>query len=173
VPATLLFNVVVVFSHWPTVVSASVTHAPVHYLVHVAVVLSALVMWLPIFGPLPELRFSLGLQMVHLFLQSVVPTVPAGWLVFADSVVYKSYDRAGKIWGMTAIEDQQVAAAIMKVVGGTYLWLVIGVLFIRFATLAEQDDRDRGMALDRRSPELTWAEVEKALAEAGPAPREG
>ena len=39
---------------------------------------TALLMWLPIAGPFPELRFSLPVQMIFLFLQSIIPTVPAG-----------------------------------------------------------------------------------------------
>ena len=33
--------------------------------------------------------------MIYLFLQSVVPTVPAAWLTFAEGAVYKAYDTAG------------------------------------------------------------------------------
>jgi putative membrane protein len=172
VPATIAFNVVVVFSHWPAVVQASIDTAAVHYGVHVLVVATSLLMWTGIVSPLPELRFSLPVQAGHLFLQSIVPTVPAGILIFAEHVAYDAYDRAGQIWGMTALEDQQVAAAIMKVGGATYLWVIIAAIFIRFATRAQADDRARGIELDRRSPELTWAEVERELAEAGPAPPE-
>lgn len=172
VPASLFFNAVVVLSHWPAVVNRAVDSAPLHYGVHLLVVLSAAAMWMGICGPLPELRFSLPVQMGHLFLQSVVPTVPAGWLVFADAVVYKTYDRVGHLWGMTAVEDQQIAAALMKVVGGLYLWCIIVALFARFAERSQDDDRERGIPLDRRSPALTWADVERELATAPPAPHE-
>ncbi|MGD9798486.1 MAG: cytochrome c oxidase assembly protein [Acidimicrobiia bacterium] len=172
VPATILFNAVVVFSHWPLVVEASVTNPFAHYGVHLLVVTTGLIVWMGVCSPLPELRFSLLVQAAHLFLQSVVPTVPAGILVFAEHVAYESYDRVGRIWGLTALEDQQLAATMMKLLAGTYLWVIIASLFIRFANQSQADDRDRGIALDRRSPELTWAQVERELAEAGPAPME-
>ena len=180
VPATLAFNAVVVFSHWPVVVNASVSNPVLHYLVHVAVVLTALLMWLPVAGPLPELRFSLPVQMIYLFLQSIIPTVPAGWLTFADAAVYDSYDIPFRLFGLSVTHDQQIAGMQMKVLGGVFLWTVIAVLFIRFATRAGEDDRARGKALDRRAPAgvgpdgevLTWEQVERALAEAGPAPAE-
>ncbi len=172
VPASLAFNAVVVLSHWPKLVGLAVAHGPVHFGMHVLLFTTSLVMWMGVAGPLPELRFTLPLQMAHLFLQSVVPTVPAGWLVFADSVIYKSYDRTGSLWGMTAVEDQQIAAALMKVVGSLYIWSIIVMLFTRFAERAEADDRERGIALDRRSPELTWSDVEAELATAPAAPSE-
>lgn len=154
VPATFVFNAVVLFTHVPGTVSQSVSNAAFHWLVHVLVVGSGLVMWMGVCGPLPELRFSLPLQMLHIFLQSIIPAVPAGWLTFAEGAVYKSYDHGRPVWGMDVIEDQQTAAAIMKVAGTSFLWVIIAVLFIRFATKATADDRARGVELDRRSPEL-------------------
>jgi putative membrane protein len=177
VPATIIFNVVVVFSHWPTVVNQSASNGLLHYGVHVLVVTSAAIMWTGVCGPLPELRFSLGVQMPYLFLQSIIPTVPAGWLTFAEGVVYKSYDHSFRLWGVTLQNDQQLAGMIMKVVGGMYLWTIIGILFIRFVNASEHGDGDRtrGVPLDRRAPDdavLTWAEVERQLATAPPAPHE-
>jgi putative membrane protein len=173
VQATILFNLVVVLSHWPAIVNNTVTSSWLHYGMHVLVVGSALIMWLPVCGPLPELRYSLGAQMPYLFVQSIIPTVPVGFLVFAENAVYKSYDITTRVWGMSVEDDQQLAGAIMKVVGGTYLWVIIGVLFIRFVSQSEDSDRARGVALDRRAPDdavLTWAEVERELATAPPAP---
>jgi putative membrane protein len=175
IPATLLFNAVVVFSHWPAVVNNVVGSAPLHYGVHVLVFFSALIMWMPVCGPLGELRLPLGAQMPYLFLQSIIPTVPAGWLTFADGVVYKSYDHTYRMWGLSVQYDQQLAGMIMKVVGGLYLWTIIAILFVRFAQASEHGDRVRGIQLDRRAPAddvLTWADVEKQLATAPPAPRE-
>ncbi len=158
VPATIFFNVVVVFSHWPAVVADSVAYSWFHYGLHFLVVAVALNMWMGVCSPLPELRFTLLVQAGYLFLQSVVPTIPAGILVFSETVAYKSYNHAGRIFGLTPIEDQQLAATIMKVVAGTYLWIIIACLFIRFANRAQEDDRVRGIELDRRAPASAWPE---------------
>ncbi len=179
VTATLIFNGVVVFTHWPAVVNTSVANGVLHYGVHVLVVTTALLMWLPVAGPLPELRLSLPGQMGYLFLQSIIPTVPAGWLTFADGIVYRSYDVVPRVFGLSVAHDQQLAGMLMKVVGGLLLWTVITVLFFRFATSKALDDRSPGVPLDRRAPVrtpdgdvLTWAQVERELQRAGPAPVE-
>lgn len=175
IPATILFNVVVVIIHWPKVVNASVENGLLHYGVHLLVVTTALLMWTGVCGPLHELRFPLGVQMPYLFLQSIIPTVPAGWLTFAEGVVYKAYDDPFRLWGISLANDQQLAGMIMKVLGGLFLWTVIGILFIRFVQSSEHGDRARGVPLDRRAPEadlLTWADVEHELETAPPAPRE-
>jgi putative membrane protein len=178
VPATVIFNAVVLFTHWPAVVTAAVDNGPLHYSLHVLLVAAALLMWLPVCGPLPELRFPLPTQMVYLFAQSILPTVPAGWLTFADGVVYPSYDVLPRVFGLSATDDQQLAGLLMKIVGGFYLWTIIAILFIRFASKHMDDDRARGVELDRRAPvvspsgeTLTWEQVERELSAAGPAPK--
>lgn len=157
--AALIFNAVVVLQHWPVVVNTSVANGTFHYGVHLVVVLTSLLMWLPIAGPLPELRPSLAVQMIYLFGQSIIPTVPTGFLVFAESTVYRAYDVPFRLWGLSTTYDQQLAGALMKVVGGMYLWTVIAVLFVRFATRHVHDDRASGATLDRRAPSSPPAQV--------------
>ena len=62
---------------------------------------------------------------IYLFLQSVVPTVPAGWLTFAEGVVYKHYNQPVRVWGISATDDQQIAGAIMKIGGSMFLWALV------------------------------------------------
>lgn len=150
--AALIFNAVVVLQHWPAVVNTSVESGPFHFSVHLVVVLTSMLMWLPVAGPLPELRPSLAVQMIYLFGQSIIPTVPTGFLVFAESTVYRAYDVPYRLWGLSTTYDQQLAGALMKVAGGTYLWVVIAILFVRFATRHVDDDRASGATLDRRAP---------------------
>lgn len=107
--------------------------------------------------------------------------MPAGWLTFAESAVYKSYDIPTRLFDISVVNDQQLAGVVMKLVGGFFLWGVMAVVFIRFATMAGEDDRAAGKpALDRRAPAgrgedgevLTWEQVQRELAVAGPAPAE-
>jgi putative membrane protein len=175
VPASLLFNAIVLVTHAPATVHASVSNAGVHYLLHLLVFFSGLIMWLGVCGPLPELRFRMPVQMAHLFLQSIIPVVPAGWLTFAESVIYKDYDTPYRMFGLSAVDDQQLAGVVMKVGGSTFLWTVIIILFARWVERSEGDERARGIRPDRRAPEadlLTWADVEHELATAPPAPHE-
>lgn len=150
--AALIFNAVVVLQHWPVIVNTSVANGAFHYGVHFAVVVSSLLMWVPVAGPFPELRPSLAVQMAYLFGQSIIPTVPTGFLVFAENTIYRAYDTPFRLWGISPTNDQQLAGAFMKVVGGMYLWVIIGVLFVRFATRFAGDDHASGAVLDRRAP---------------------
>ena len=134
VVAGVLFNASVMILHVPLLVNESVQNGPLHYLLHVMVVSTSLLMWTPVCGPVPEFRIGVAGAMIYLFLQSVVPTVPAAWLTFADGVVYDVYDKPLRLWGISAVDDQQLAGAIMKTAGGLFLWtIVIYLFFTKFA----------------------------------------
>jgi len=165
VVAAVVFNVVVMVTHIPPVVNASVQSAPLHYSLHLLLVLSALVMWMPVVGPFRELRISDAAKPIYLFLQSVVPTVPAGWLTFAEGVVYKHYNQPVRVWGLSPTDDQQLAGAIMKVGGSIFLWsLVVFYFFRRFTPTWKEDNTYR------RAP-LTFEQVQSEF-ESAPPPHE-
>jgi putative membrane protein len=154
VPAALIFNGFLLLTHAPGVVNLSVQNPVVHYLVHTGLVSSAFLLWMPVCGPLPELRISYPAQMLYLFVTSIIPTVPAGWLTFADGVVYSAYDVPARLWGISVTSDQQAAGAIMKLVGGSFLWVIITLRFFQWA--AKFSDTDK--AADQAGPvhDLSW-----------------
>ena len=90
-------------------------------------------MWIPVVSPIPELRLSLPGQMFYLFLMSIIPTIPAAWLTFAEGNVYRHYDDGYLMWGISVQSDQQAAGLIMKLIGGFYLWSIIVFKFYVFA----------------------------------------
>jgi putative membrane protein len=173
VVAGVLFNGSVMILHIPLLVNASVENGPLHYLLHVMVVTTSLLMWMPVCGPVPEFRIGVAGTMIYLFLQSVVPTVPAAWLTFAEGVVYDAYDQPLRLWGISVIDDQQLAGAIMKTAGGLFLWaIVIYLFFTRFASRHDEsyDFKRRGRIppaeiTGHDEIPLTTADVERAFAE--------
>lgn len=129
--AGVLFNLVVMVLHIPALVNQSVSNGPLHYGLHVILIITALLMWMPVCSPDPTLRIGYGGKMIYLFLMSVIPTVPAAWLTFADNAVYKHYDIAVRVWGLSVQTDQQLGGAVMKAFGSLYLWSIIVVIFFR------------------------------------------
>jgi putative membrane protein len=161
VVAGVLFNAVTVFLHWQNTVNASVENGAVHYGLHLLLVFSSLLMWMPVCGPVPELRLSLPAQMIYLFMMSIVPTVPAAWLTFAEGAVYSSYDIPERLWGLSVTTDQQIAGVVMKLIAGFYLWGLIIFLFFKWAK-RHMDAERSGRTLTEREI-LTWEDVEHEL----------
>ena len=129
--ALLIFNAVIAGTHFPQVVNLSLRNELFHFSIHTLLFLTATLMWLPVINKTPYLRtFNMPTRMVYLFAQSIVPTVPASFLTFSETPLYEKYQTAGRlIKGLDAVADQQLAAAIMKVGAGSYLWIIIGILF--------------------------------------------
>ena len=168
VPAAVAFNALQLLTHWPGVVNTSVENALVHYVVHAALVSTAFLLWIPVCGPLPELRISYPAQMLYLFVTSIVPTVPAAWLTFAEGSVYSVYDIPQRLGGISVTTDQQAAGLIMKLVGGGFLWLIITIRFFQWASKFSDTDK----AVDQAGPvhDLTWADVEREFEKHPPPP---
>ena len=154
-PALLLFNLVIALTHWTAVVDLAARSEMAHFSLHVALFGTALIMWMPVVSPLIELpRLPYPGQMLYLFAQSLLPTVPASFLTFGSRPLYQVYAEAPRTFGMSAITDQRIAGLFMKIVGGLVLWSVIAVLFFRWHAQESADGSDA----------LQWRDVERDLA---------
>jgi putative membrane protein len=156
-PASLVYNGVIAVSHSAGWVNYTSSHEFPHFLAHTLIVMTAMLMWLPVLHDRPELpSMSAPVKMVYLFAQSLLPNVPAIFLAFAEHPLYQWYAHAPRIWaGFSAVEDQQLAGAIMKTSGTMIIWGTIVVMFFRWY----RDSERRG------GPDvLTWEDVERELA---------
>lgn len=152
--ALLVFNAFIAFSHWPALVELSLRSELVHFSVHAVLVITALLMWMPVLSPVVEIpRLRYPGQMLYLFAQSIVPTVPASFLTFADAPIYPFYGLAAPLAGLDPVVDQRIAGLVMKLVGGFILWGFITVLFFRWHGQEELGGTD----------EPVWQDVERHL----------
>ena len=167
VPNLVQFNAILVLSHWPFWVNGTLRNHPLHFVAHALLLLSALLMWMVIVSPLPEVpRSRPPMQMLYLFLQTLLPTVPASFLTFGSKPLYSFYETVPRLYGWTALSDQQVAGLIMKLVGGFYLYAIIAVIFFRW--FGDEERNDEGGERELRMPEtLYWDDVERELKQLG------
>jgi putative membrane protein len=151
VVALLIFNALNLLSHWPWIVTEAVTGpGTFHYGVHLVLVSTAFIMWIPICGPWKELRLTLPGQMVYLFAMSIFPTLPAAMLANSDTVVYQVYNHEPRLWGISVLDDQVAAGLVMKLTEVTYLWVIITVMFFKWADRHLDADRRGIIVVDER-----------------------
>jgi len=152
--ALILFNAVLLSTHWPAVVDLSTRSEWTHFWLHVLLVGSSYVMWWPVLSTLPELPpISPPGQMMYLFFQSLAPTIPASFLTFGYTILYKAYARFPRIWGISPRTDQMIAGLEMKLLGGAILWGFITVVFFRWHAREEREGWDA----------LKWQGVEREM----------
>jgi putative membrane protein len=151
--AGLLYNAVLLGTHSPWGVDTLRANQLGSFAMDVVWLLGALALWSPICSPLPEhRRSSYPVKMIYLFLAAgVIPLVPGGFMTFSSFPLYETYELAPRIGGFSAIDDQQLAGAVMKTVGLVAVWPVMAVMFWRWM-VAEGDPEVTARRRPRRRP---------------------
>lgn len=136
--ALVVFNLVFTVYHLPLLYNASLESEPLHALMHVLFIGTAILTWWPLLSPLPDLpRLSYPLRMLYVCAQ-VVLSQPVGALVtLASEPLYGHYVAAPRIIGLTALEDQQVGGLLMWVGSPLFFFAVLTVIFFRWALRSE------------------------------------
>ena len=148
--AFAIFNLGMIASHWPDAVALSLRNELAHFLIHAFLFVSAILMWIPVVSRsslVPPLRPPM--RMVYLFLNSILPTIPASFLTFSHVPIYPAYGDAALAFGLTAVEDQTIAGLIMKVGGTLLLWAVIAITWFKWANDEKRWDQ---IEQDLRTP---------------------
>ena len=170
VVGVVVYNLTLLITHIPQLVNKSAEGGPLHYSLHVLVVVTSLMFWTPVCGPIREWRMGDGAKMIYLFGTSLIPTIPAGWLTFAEGSVYNVYDTPVRVWGVSVLSDQQAAGGIMKLGGSTFMWIIIiWIFFKRFIGNFYSDqsyDKSKEIPdseITGTDPPLMYADVQAAF----------
>lgn len=129
--ALFAFNATLALIHVPSILELMLSSELFHFAAHTVLFLTAVLMWWPVVGPIPDLPQLLPFQkMGYLFLQSLVPTIPASFLTLGETPLYTIYETFPRLWGISALTDQVIAGLIMKIGGGLIIWgFIAGVFF--------------------------------------------
>jgi len=107
--------------HLPSLYQATLDDDFIHALQHLSFFLSAALFWWSLihgrFG-----RFGYGAAVVYVFFTSMHSGILGALLTFAPHLWYPIYQARTSRWGLSPLEDQQLAGLIM--------WIPAGVLFI-------------------------------------------
>jgi cytochrome c oxidase assembly factor CtaG len=145
-PATglCIWLVLIYVWHIPALYDAALRNPFLHALEHVSFFTAGLALWWPLIQPVPMRHRLSGLG--GLAYIGVAKAGLAGlglYLVWSTSVAFSFYESVPRIWGLSAIEDQNVGGAIMMVEQSLVLVVTFFVLFVRMLVQSEQDELRR------------------------------
>jgi cytochrome c oxidase assembly factor CtaG len=104
--------------HTPPLYERALTSEVWHYAQHTCFFAAALAFWWPVVQPWPSRpTVSPWAIVLYLILADLQNTALSAWLVFAERLIYPSYAAASRLWGISALDDQAAAGAIMWVPG--------------------------------------------------------
>lgn len=102
--------------HVPGVFEAALRWQWLHNLEHASFLATGLLFWWPVVQPWPSAnRWPRSLIPLYLFCATLPCDVLSAFLAFCDRVVYVSYLSAPSMFGMSALQGQECAAALMWV----------------------------------------------------------
>ena len=145
--AVAVYSAVTTATHLPVLADSAVRNGFSHFAQHVALVVSAVAVWWPLTGPLPELRRVRAprIQVVYLFFLSLAPSIAGSFLIWASSPLYRAYEPFPHLFGLSTLDDQQTGGVVMELVEGLVIWGLILLVLLRTARRegrsAEGEDR--------------------------------
>ena len=155
IPATIIFNLVIIVTHVPVVVNAALRPRVVHFALHALIFVSSLIVWMPLLSPLPEVpRLQPLAACCSCSCSRSCRRCRRRSSPSATTPLYKFYEHVPRLWGLSALDDMQLAGLIMKIGAGLLLWAIIAVVFFRWASEEERANTPRH-GLDEMDRELT------------------
>jgi putative membrane protein len=139
VVATLLHGIAIWVWHIPVLFDSAVTDITLHRLQHLSFLLTALLFWWALLR-----NCGAGAATAHLFITMTHTGLLGALLTFAPHVLYGAQTANAAAWGLTPLEDQQLAGLVM--------WVPAGIIYagaaLGFAALWIRDSGAAWEAVD-------------------------
>ena len=138
--------------HLPYLYDAAVRHDSVHALEHLCFFTAGAIMWLPVLETLPAPEwFGTGAKIGYILVVRAVETVLGNIFFWAGAPFYAVYEHRQQLWGLSPLEDQGLAGAVMMIEGSIVTLVALAWLFLRMASEGELRQRLLERGLDPRA----------------------
>jgi cytochrome c oxidase assembly factor CtaG len=138
--------------HLPFLYDAAVRHEAVHALEHLCFFTGGVIMWLPVLETLPAPEwFGTGAKLGYIAAVRAVETVLGNVFFWSGTVFYDVYEHHARLWGLSALEDQGIAGAVMMIEGSSVTLVALAWLFLRMASEGELRQQLLERGLDPRA----------------------
>jgi putative membrane protein len=127
--ATSLFIATLYVWQVPAWHDAAVLDEGLHDVMHVTMLVTALLFWALVFDPRPPGQgVSFAKRLMMLWLALLAEIVLGAYITLTDRILYHAYEVYGRLWGISALGDQEAGGAILWIPGG--MMFLIAVLLI-------------------------------------------
>lgn len=137
--ATILHGAAIWIWHIPALLDATLENETLHRWQHISFFGTALIFWWAIFRR-PKRDFGIGAG--HVFVTMVHTGFLGALLTLAPRVLYPQQTQDAPLYGLTSLQDQQLAGLFMWVPAGA-LYLAIGVILAGLWLTSTAGQRDR------------------------------
>lgn len=153
--AVLLFNGLVLIWHAGPLYEAALHNNFWHDAQLLTFVVAGTLTWWPLLTPANHhIRLASPLQILYLAGESIPLDVFGVYTIFTQSIFYHTYAVAPRLWGISAITDQQIAGGILAVPGNVVDVILMSVVFFAWIERMERAQRDRERVTDEQTAQL-------------------
>ena len=145
VVALLLMGVTMFAWHVPAAYELALQSSGWHQMEHACFLLTSLIFWWPVVQPWPSrARWQRGAMVPYLLVADLQNTVLSAVLVFSDRVLYPSYAAMPRVFGLSVLQDQVAAGAMMWVVGSVAFIVPAVVIAVQYLSRRPEPMRSAG-----------------------------
>jgi cytochrome c oxidase assembly factor CtaG len=144
--AVVLANTILILCMSPLLADPLIPSPLGSFLLDAAWLIAGVILWLPVQPPSPLRPRLVGPPTtVYLIIQSIVPLPVAFFMTWAEYPLYSVYELAPRLidW-LGPVDDQQVGAGMLQVVGGLVIWTQIAVRFLNWAVERQRAENQIG-----------------------------
>lgn len=139
------FNLIFAVAHIPVFFDPINSNETLHAIEHLVFLGTAAIMWIPVAGPLQEVRIrSYPMRIGYLFLQTLPCSIVGAFITLSSSPWYQRYELAPRLTALSPLQDQQVGGLLMWI--GTSLYF-FGAMAVLFFLWAQQEERSPSSAV--------------------------
>ena len=146
----LAFTVSNVVWHVPSLYELALRSNFWHGAQHICFLGTGLLFWWPVVQPWPSrMRWPQWTMIPYLLLADIQNTALSAFMIFSERVLYPTYAAVPRLWGISVLDDQAAAGAIMWVPGSVIFLVPVAVRAIRLldsprtSTAREKNDFNR------------------------------
>jgi putative membrane protein len=144
VPAWIVFTIALWAWHLPAAYGAAVRSEPIHAVEHLCFLGTAMVAWSVVLRDRPgEGLGALG-RALWLLATAAQGGLLGALLLFARTPLYPVHGNGPASWGLTPLQDQQLAGAIMWIPPGAIYLVVSAAILLRWFRSMDERLRPRG-----------------------------
>ena len=124
----LLYALTLWVWHVPTLYRLALRNGPVHELMHLSFLVAGLLFWWSLLQPFCRRRMNVGMGILYLFTTTLHSMALAVLITLAPEPLY--YLRRVGLWGLSPLEDQQLAGLLMWIPPNLiYLGILVTLFF--------------------------------------------
>ncbi|MCM3141605.1 cytochrome c oxidase assembly factor CtaG [Brevibacillus sp. MER 51] len=159
IPAILMFNALFSFYHMPVILDLAMNNLALHNLIHLLLLVTAILMWMPVVAPIPEIHRMSELQkLAYIFANGVLITPACALIIFSATPLYATYvdgpsmlcapffstpiDKSMFAVPLLPLDDQRLGGIVMKLMQELTYGVVLAYIFSTWYRKEKNQEED-------------------------------